>query len=161
MLLKTLFYSKCSVQLVLYKANNNDKSNSKNKDWNISFNPAEVTAVSGLCALISCTFTYPEKAQPKTVQINKCIDPTKCKYVIEIQIGGRKLIETEQIKWLEPDHTKNNCSIIIKEIKEDEREYNFKFVKQSETLHNSSVKIIIQGNACLCLAKLNRSCLCL
>lgn len=157
MLLKTLFYSKCSVQLVLFKAKNYGENKIKNKDWNISFNPPEVTAVSGLCALISCTFTYPEKAQPKTYQI-KCNDPTKCKNVIEIQIGGGKLIETEQIKWLEPDPSKNNCSSIIKEIKEDEREYTFIFVRQGQTLHNSSVKIIIQGNACLCLAKLNRSC---
>lgn len=146
MLLKTLFYSKCSVQLVLYKANNNGK----NKDGNISFNPPEVTAVSGLCALISCTFTYP--VQPKTVQWNVCNNPTECKNVNEGQIGGRKLIETEQIKWLEPDLSKNNCSSIIKEIKEDEREYTFKFVRQGQTLHNSSVKIIIQGNACFCLS---------
>uniref|UniRef100_A0A8C1XF60 Si:dkey-24p1.7 n=1 Tax=Cyprinus carpio TaxID=7962 RepID=A0A8C1XF60_CYPCA len=133
-----LFILICCVQ-----AKNYGKNKIKNKDWNISFNPAEVTAVSGLCALISCTFTYPEKAQPKTVQI-KCNDPTKCKNVIKIQIGGGKLIETEQIKWLEPDPSKNNCSSIIKEIKEDEREYTFKFVRQGETLHNSSVKIIIQ-----------------
>uniref|UniRef100_A0A8C1XH25 Si:dkey-24p1.7 n=1 Tax=Cyprinus carpio TaxID=7962 RepID=A0A8C1XH25_CYPCA len=130
-----LFILICCVQA------NND---GKNKDWNISFNPPEVTAVSGLCALISCTFTYPEKAQPKTVQWNVCNKPTECKNVNEGQIGERKLTETEQIKWLEPDPSKNNCSSIIKEIKEDEREYTFKFVKQGETLHNSSVKIIIQ-----------------
>ncbi|XP_073674431.1 sialic acid-binding Ig-like lectin 12 [Garra rufa] len=50
--------------------------------------------------------------------------------------------ETEEIEWLEPDLTKNNCSIIIEEIKEDDKKYAFKIV--GENSNNSKVKIIIQ-----------------
>ncbi|XP_052432717.1 myeloid cell surface antigen CD33 isoform X8 [Carassius gibelio] len=130
-----LFILTCRVQ-----TNENDTHN----DWKITFNPPEVTAVSGLCALISCTFIHPDKDQAQIDQENVCNNPTECKNETEIQIEGKQLFETEQIKLLEPDLTKYNCSRIIKEIKEDEREIVFKIVQNKKTLSKASVKIIIQ-----------------
>ncbi|XP_016128437.1 sialic acid-binding Ig-like lectin 14 [Sinocyclocheilus grahami] len=115
----------------------------ENKDGNIIFDPPEVTAVSGLCALISCTFTQ-GKTQLQTVQWKVCNKPSECKTIFEMPNRRRKQSETEQIKWLEPDLSKNNCSSIIKEIKEDEREYAFTIVGHGQNSHNSNVKIIIQ-----------------
>ncbi|XP_052432712.1 sialic acid-binding Ig-like lectin 6 isoform X4 [Carassius gibelio] len=130
-----LFILTCRVQ-----TNENDTHN----DWKITFNPPEVTAVSGLCALISCTFIHPDKDQAQIDQENVCNNQTECKNETEIQIEGKQLFETEQIKLLEPDLTKYNCSRIIKEIKEDEREIVFKIVQNKKTLSKASVKIIIQ-----------------
>jgi len=68
--------------------------------------------------------------------------------------------ETERIKMLEPDLTKNNCSIIIKDIKaEDGKIYAFRVEGQNKhkVTYTPTVKVIIQGNACLCLVKFKRS----
>lgn len=73
-----------------------------------------------------------------------------------------KETDTERIKMLESDLTKNNCSIIMKDIKaEDENEYAFRVegYGTKKNTYTPKVKIIIQGNACLCLPKFKRSCL--
>ncbi|CAM4555718.1 unnamed protein product [Leuciscus chuanchicus] len=127
------------------------------EDWIIAFNPPVITAVPGLCALISCNFTYPEAAKPienvqwlvcKNVQCNKNEKMFKGKVSTQNKIElEEKETETERIKMLEPDLTKNNCSIIMKDIKaEDENEYAFRVVGQGKhkSTYNPTVKIIIQ-----------------
>ncbi|XP_059369939.1 sialic acid-binding Ig-like lectin 5 [Carassius carassius] len=133
----------CTILFILIcrtKKNEDDKNN----DWKITFNPPEVTAVSGLCALISCTFIHPDKDKAQTDHENVHNNSTEYKNIHEIQIKGKKLFEKDQIMWLEPDLTKNNCSSIIKLMKEDEGEYVFTIVRDGQTLSNASVKIIIQ-----------------
>jgi len=144
------------------------------EDWIITFNPPEITAVPGLCALISCTFTYPNEANPidnvQWIECNK--NGNKCNKLPSMFKGKvnkqqkiemeDKETETERIKMLEPDLTKNNCSIIMKDIQaEDENIYAFRVEGQDKhkNTYTSTVKIIIQGNACLCLVKFKRSCL--
>ncbi|KAL1261117.1 hypothetical protein QQF64_008944 [Cirrhinus molitorella] len=116
-------------------------------DWNITFNPPEVTAIPGLCALISCTFTYPENVKSnQNVLWHACNETGKCMKKIfkkKTETQNSEMQETEQIKWLEPNLTENNCSIIIKEIKEEERRYVFKIMGGNSTSKNE-VKIIIQ-----------------
>ncbi|KAK7156787.1 hypothetical protein R3I94_006737 [Phoxinus phoxinus] len=125
--------------------------------WHITFNPPEITAVPGLCALISCTFTYPEEAKPiDNVQWIVCRNG-QCKKDRRIFKGKvstqnkikleEKETETERIKMLEPDLTKNNCSIIMKDITaEDENEYAFRVEGQNphKITYKATVKIIIQ-----------------
>lgn len=53
--------------------------------------------------------------------------------------------EAEQIGKLKPDLSKNNCSIIIKDIEEDEKEYKVK-IKGKKGENVSTIKIRIQGN---------------
>ncbi|KAK7156784.1 hypothetical protein R3I94_006736 [Phoxinus phoxinus] len=127
------------------------------EDWNITFNPPEITAVPGLCALISCTFTYPEEAKPiDNVQWIVCTNG-QCKKDRRIFKGKvitqnknkreEKKTEAERIKMLEPDLTKNNCSIIMKDITaEDENEYAFRVEGQlkHKSTYTPTVKIIIQ-----------------
>jgi len=142
------------------------------EDWIITFNPPEITAVPGLCALISCTFTYPNEANPiDNVQWGVCNkNGGQCKNMRSIFEGKvstqhkntieEKETETERIKMLEPDLTKNNCSIIMKDIKaEDEKIYAFRVEGPTphKMTYTPTVKVIIQGNACLCLVKFKRS----
>ncbi|KAK9962517.1 hypothetical protein ABG768_007875 [Culter alburnus] len=125
-----------------------------NKHWSITFNPPEVTAVPGLCALISCTFTYPDKAKPiDNVQWRVCSITGECKNdIFKGKVSTQneleeKDTETKRIKMLEPDLTENNCSIIMKDIKaEDENEYAFRVEGQQtyKNTFNPTVKIIIQ-----------------
>ncbi|XP_056127312.1 sialic acid-binding Ig-like lectin 16 [Rhinichthys klamathensis goyatoka] len=124
-----------------------------NEDWSITFNPPEMIAVPGLCALISCTFTYPNEAKPiDTVQWRVCHKNSQCKIVISSIFKGKvntqkKKTHTDRIKMLEPDLTKNNCSIIMKDIQaEDENEYAFRVEGQlsHKMTYKSTVKIIIQ-----------------
>ncbi|XP_051720146.1 sialic acid-binding Ig-like lectin 14 isoform X2 [Ctenopharyngodon idella] len=127
-----------------------------NKGWGITFNPPEVTAVPGLCALISCTFTYPDKANPiDNVQWKVCSKTGECKNdIFKGKVSTQnenkleeKETETERIKMLEPDMSKTNCSIIMKDIKaEDENEYAFRVEGQKtyKNTFNPTVKIIIQ-----------------
>ncbi|XP_039527121.1 sialic acid-binding Ig-like lectin 12 isoform X2 [Pimephales promelas] len=130
-----------------------------NEDWAITINPPEIIAVPGLCALISCTFTYPNEANPiDNVQWIVCSKDDQCKKKISSIIEGKvstqhkntieeKETETERIKMLEPDLTKNNCSIIMKDITaEDENIYAFRV--EGPTPHKNTytptVKVIIQ-----------------
>ncbi|ROI15228.1 Sialic acid-binding Ig-like lectin 12 [Anabarilius grahami] len=127
-----------------------------NKDWSITFNPPEVTAVPGLCALISCTFTYPDNINIKNVQW-KVFDENGENEIFKRKVSEKnkdkleeKETETERIKMLEPDLTKNNCSIIMKDIKaEDENEYAFRVEGQKthRYTYTPRVKITIQDNA--------------
>ncbi|KAF4104373.1 hypothetical protein G5714_015360 [Onychostoma macrolepis] len=127
----------------------------ENEDWNITFDPPEVTAVSGVCALISCTFTYPNTAEPinyvkwfacKNGQCKDEIFKAKASTNTENKLGENES-KKGQIEMLEPDLTKNNCSIIMKDIKaEDQMEYSFR-VEGSHSQRNTykpTLKIIIQ-----------------
>ncbi|XP_077063918.1 sialic acid-binding Ig-like lectin 14 [Siphateles boraxobius] len=126
------------------------------EDWSLTFNPAEIIAVPGICALISCTFTYPEEAKPiDYVQWIACYKNGQCKKSIfkgnvstqQKNKWEEKKTKKERIKMLEPDLTKNNCSIIMKDIKaEDEKEYAFRVEGQftHKMTYTSRVKIIIQ-----------------
>ncbi|XP_067306335.1 sialic acid-binding Ig-like lectin 12 isoform X2 [Pseudorasbora parva] len=115
-----------------------------NNDWSITFNPQEITAVPGSCALISCTFTYPDKAKPiDNVQWMMCQNGQCRKSIFK----SKKETETEQIKMLEPDLTKNNCSFIMKDMKaENAKEYAFRLEGQNSqrNTYYPRVKIIIQ-----------------
>ncbi|XP_016325829.1 sialic acid-binding Ig-like lectin 8 [Sinocyclocheilus anshuiensis] len=125
------------------------------KDWSIIFDPPEVTAVPELCALISCTFTYPNKAKPinnvawyvcKNGQCKDEIFKAKVSKNIENKFGEKET-ETGQIKMLDPDLTKNSCSIIMKNIKaEDKNEYAFRVEGSHSQLntYKPTVKLIIQ-----------------
>lgn len=71
----------------------------------------------------------------------------------------KKNIKSGRIKMLEPVLTKNNCSIIMKNITpSDKKEYMLRLEESGRNTYNLTVKITIQGNAYLCLAMLNRSC---
>ncbi|CAM4555702.1 unnamed protein product [Leuciscus chuanchicus] len=125
------------------------------EDWTITFNPPVITAVPGLCALISCTFTYPEAAKPienvqwlvcKNGECKKGIFMGKVSTQDKIELEEKET-ETERIKMLEPDLTKNNCSIIMKDIKaEDENEYAFRVEGKltQKSTYKPTVKMIIQ-----------------
>ncbi|KTF72909.1 hypothetical protein cypCar_00043816 [Cyprinus carpio] len=125
-----------------------------NNDWNITFNPPEVTAVAGLCVLISCTFTYPDEAKPSNVLWNECNKKGKCseifnlRYVTEEKVNGtkeKKNIKSGRIKMLEPVLTKNNCSIIMKNITpSDKKEYMLRLEESGRNTYNLTVKITIQ-----------------
>uniref|UniRef100_A0A672KZE2 Sialic acid-binding Ig-like lectin 14 n=2 Tax=Sinocyclocheilus grahami TaxID=75366 RepID=A0A672KZE2_SINGR len=127
----------------------------ENNDWNITFNPPEVTAVAGLCALISCTFTYPDEAKPN-VRWNECNKKGNCKNEIynlrnvkeeREKVGKleKKEIKSGRIEMLESDLTKNNCSIIMKNIRaEDKKEYMLRLEESGRNTYNLTVKITIQ-----------------
>ncbi|XP_067306333.1 sialic acid-binding Ig-like lectin 14 isoform X1 [Pseudorasbora parva] len=126
-----------------------------NNDWSITFNPQEITAVPGSCALISCTFTYPNKAKPiDNVQWMMCQNGQCRKSIFNSRVSKQnenkldeKETETEQIKMLEPDLTKNNCSFIMKDMKaENAKEYAFRLEGQNSqrNTYKPRVKIIIQ-----------------
>lgn len=125
-----------------------------------------MTAVPGLCALISCTFTYPDNAKPIMNNLwNACNETDQCmKEIFNFtKVKGnkndKKVLESRRIKMLESDLNTNNCSIIIKEIKAgDKKEYMFRVEGSHQNTYNHTVKITIQGNAYLSLAMLKRSC---
>ncbi|XP_016414561.1 sialic acid-binding Ig-like lectin 8 [Sinocyclocheilus rhinocerous] len=136
------------------------------EDWSIIFDPPEVTAVPELCALISCTFTYPNNAKPinnvawyvcKNSQCKHEIFKAKVSKNIENKFGEKET-ETGQIKMLDPDLTENNCSIIMKNIKaEDKNEYAFR-VEGSDSHRNTykpTVKLIIQDEPIMYVPLLN------
>ncbi|XP_073719482.1 myelin-associated glycoprotein [Misgurnus anguillicaudatus] len=104
-------------------------------DWGIIFTPAEVTAVAGLCAHISCTFNYPNTAKPEKLLLQRCKE--KCD----------KLKENLKVMMLEPGLDKKNCSMIINNIKaEDEGEYALRVEGTPSYTYRTRFKIIIQDN---------------
>ncbi|XP_065136630.1 sialic acid-binding Ig-like lectin 7 isoform X3 [Paramisgurnus dabryanus] len=106
-----------------------------NNDWNISFTPPEETAVSGLCAHISCSFSYPNGAVPKNLLL--CKASNQCKEA--------QAVKKTKYKMLETDLNKKNCSIIINNIKaEDEREYKIRVEGDQSYTYNRRFKIIIE-----------------
>ncbi|XP_059389709.1 myeloid cell surface antigen CD33-like [Carassius carassius] len=117
-------------------------------DWNITFHPPEVTAVTGLCVLISCTFTYPGEAKPSNVLWNACNKKGNCSEIFNL----RKLTDenvkenkSRRIEMLEHDLTKNNCSIIMKNITAiDKKHYMLRLEESSRNTYNLTVKITIQ-----------------
>lgn len=120
--------------------------------WNITFNPSEVTAVEGLCAHISCTFTYPDQEKPIEKVIWQMCDENIFKNKSTMEKN-----ETEQFKIIELDLSKNNCSIIMRDIKEGGNLC--AFLIKGKKIFNHTVKIIIQGNPCL-LVEFKRPCIC-
>uniref|UniRef100_A0A8C1R7K6 Si:dkey-24p1.7 n=1 Tax=Cyprinus carpio TaxID=7962 RepID=A0A8C1R7K6_CYPCA len=126
----------------------------ENNDWNITFNPPEVTAVAGLCVLISCTFTYPDEAKPSNVLWNECNKIGKCGEIFNLngtkeKVNGIKVekenIKPGRIEMLEPDLTKNNCSIIMKNITpSDKKYYMLRLEESGRKTYNLTVKITIQ-----------------
>ncbi|XP_073719483.1 uncharacterized protein [Misgurnus anguillicaudatus] len=105
----------------------------KNKEWNISFTPAEVTAVAGLCVVIPCTFTNPNEAKPENLQLYQCTDGTQCAEV------------TENTKVMKFETGKNKCNININNIKAgDEGEYATRVEGDPSHTYRPRFKIIIQ-----------------
>nr|XP_055053183.1 sialic acid-binding Ig-like lectin 14 [Misgurnus anguillicaudatus] len=106
-----------------------------NNDWEISFAPAEVTAVSGLCALISCSFSYPNTAMPKKLLLYQCND--QCK--------ATETVKKLKFRMLEPNLDKNNCGIIINNVRpEYAGEYTFRVEGIQSFTYNPGFKITIQ-----------------
>uniref|UniRef100_A0A8C7JR20 B-cell receptor CD22 n=1 Tax=Oncorhynchus kisutch TaxID=8019 RepID=A0A8C7JR20_ONCKI len=99
--------------------------------WTITFSPAEITAEKGLCAVISCTFTHPDNIKPTAAIWFKC-PKGKCdedKIIIFHSNKPSKAQEgyKQRVSLLETDLTKNNCSVIINDISEnDAGEYQFR-----------------------------------
>ncbi|XP_051522403.1 sialic acid-binding Ig-like lectin 16 isoform X2 [Myxocyprinus asiaticus] len=121
-----------------------------NKDWDIIFNPPEVTAVPGLCAFISCTFTYPDKTEhiQNTLWLS-CNKTNICNNTIfNSSISGRQgKSEKIQIDMLEMDPNKKNCSIILKNIKAtDQKQYAFRveWSNTQEFTYPTRLKVVIQ-----------------
>ncbi|XP_068069886.1 sialic acid-binding Ig-like lectin 5 isoform X1 [Danio rerio] len=126
--------------------------------WNISFSPREVTAVKGLCAHISCTFTYPVAENPiQSVIWQSCVAKDKCNLIFQNNVEKNKLKKNElgHIKMLEPDLSKNNCSIILKDIKENEKEYTFRIKAKQQYTFNPTVKISIKDEPTLVVPPLS------
>ncbi|XP_051966177.1 sialic acid-binding Ig-like lectin 10 isoform X1 [Xyrauchen texanus] len=120
------FISSC-VFLLLMMLN---MSAGQNNKWHITFNPQEITAVPGLCALISCNFTYPDQAKPVQKILLYACNKNGCnKEIFNFNKNSRRYKQSEagQIEMLETDPHKNNCSIIMKDINvTDEGEYAFR-----------------------------------
>ncbi|XP_057206555.1 uncharacterized protein LOC130564491 [Triplophysa rosa] len=108
------------------------------KSCNFTFTPAKITAVPGLCVLVSCTFACPDTTTSTETIMWKIILKNKT---------TEKDIETERFKMLEPDPNKNNCSFILEDIKADDAgEYTFRVrdAERNQIKTNTKVKIIIQ-----------------
>lgn len=128
----------------------------KNESWSIIFNPPEVIAVPGLCALISCTFTYPNETKHFNNFEWRVCNATKCSQ----PFFNNKTKENDngRIKMLDPDLDTKNCSFIIKDIQpEDQGEYVFRVEPPGlETLFKPGVKISIQGNDCFMFSNVSK-----
>ncbi|KAJ7985356.1 hypothetical protein DPEC_G00351220 [Dallia pectoralis] len=116
----------------------------------ITFNPAEITVQTGLCAVISCTFIYPNDAEPKTALWNKCQQGNKCDLLI-LHTGIPSKVQddySQRVSLLETDLSKKNCSVIINNINEnDTGEYQFRSemsLKGGYT-YKEKVKITVTG----------------
>ncbi|KAI7801207.1 neuronal acetylcholine receptor subunit alpha-10 precursor [Triplophysa rosa] len=108
------------------------------KSCNFTFTPAKITAVPGLCVLVSCTFACPDTTTSTETIMWKIILKNKT---------TEKDIETERFKMLEPDPNKNNCSFILEDIEADDAgEYTFRVrdAERNQIKTNTKVKIIIQ-----------------
>lgn len=111
----------------------------------ISLSPANVTAVPGICALVSCTSTSPD--YPKSIMLHKCINNKN---------GNENCQTNLQNERITPESVQNtkNCGFIIKTItSDDEGEYEFKVNNAQKIPNSPRLKIIIQGNAarvCTC-----------
>ncbi|XP_016339045.1 sialic acid-binding Ig-like lectin 8 [Sinocyclocheilus anshuiensis] len=98
----------------------------------------------------------PDEAKPINVQWNECNKKGNCKNEIfnlrnvkEERVKGSKVekkeIKSGRIEMLEPDLTKNNCSIIVKNIRaEDKKEYVLRLEESGRNTYNLTVKITIQ-----------------
>ncbi len=120
----------------------------KNESRNITFNPPEVIAFTGSCALISCTFTYPNETKRFTNFEWRVCNATKCQPFFN---NKTKEKDNGWIKMLDPHLDTKNCSFIIKDIKpEDQGEYEFRVESPglNKTLSKPRVQISIQGNDC-------------
>ncbi|XP_034145036.1 sialic acid-binding Ig-like lectin 7 isoform X2 [Esox lucius] len=99
--------------------------------YNINISPAEITVQTGLCAVISCTFTHPDNVQPKDALWLKCLDEgcTNKKEAIfsSEQSSNVKKDYRQRVSLLERDLSKKNCSMIINNINEnDQGKYTFR-----------------------------------
>ncbi|XP_051963584.1 uncharacterized protein LOC127630159 [Xyrauchen texanus] len=113
-----------------------------NKDWSITLNPPEVTAVPGLCALISCTFTYPNKTEPiQNMQWFSCNENNQCdKNVFNSNQKGEEL----HIEMLEMDPHKQNCSIILNHVNAtDQGQYAFRVEGSNNMKFTFSDRLIV------------------
>ncbi|KAA0701797.1 hypothetical protein E1301_Tti016412 [Triplophysa tibetana] len=107
----------------------------ENEEHFISLYPANLTAVQGICALVSCTLTSPEN--PNSIKIHTCNIKNK-----ENENCKTANSKEEWIKMLEHVQDTKNCSFIIKNITAgDEGEYEFRVEKPP---HRFRLKIIIQ-----------------
>ena len=117
--------------------------------WTITFSPAEITAEKGLCAVISCTFTHPDKIKPTAAMWFKCPTSDSCDeneniiFHSETPSKAQKRYK-QRVSLLETDLTKKNCSVIINDIrKNDAGEYHFKL--PSSYTYTKKVNITVSG----------------
>ncbi|XP_034144729.1 sialic acid-binding Ig-like lectin 12 isoform X2 [Esox lucius] len=117
--------------------------------YNITIYPAEITVQTGLCAVISCTFTHPDKFQPKDALWFKCQDEgcTNKKEAIfsSEQPSNVKEDYRQRVSLLERDLSKKNCSMIINSINEnDQGKYQFRIkFKASGYTYKDKVNITV------------------
>ncbi|XP_056613104.1 sialic acid-binding Ig-like lectin 13 [Triplophysa dalaica] len=108
-----------------------------NEHQAISLSPANVTAVTGICALVSCTSTSPDSA--------KSIKFCECKSKTEKQQCQNAYFEKDRIKIFESVKNTKNCSFIIKIITaDDDGDYELKAREAQQNTCNPKLKIIIQ-----------------
>ncbi|XP_021416527.2 myeloid cell surface antigen CD33 [Oncorhynchus mykiss] len=98
----------------------------------IIFSPEEITAQTGLCAVISCTFNHSDRVKQNAAVWYKYPANGKRKKVNHIIFHSKNSSKAQEgynhrVYLLEPDLTKGNCSVIINDIREnDAGQYQFK-----------------------------------
>nr|XP_055053817.1 uncharacterized protein LOC129438947 [Misgurnus anguillicaudatus] len=105
-----------------------------NKNCNISLTPAEVTAVAGLCAFISSTFSYPNEAKPEILLLYQCTKGNNCSEfentnvkMLTFVLDNKKFsINITNIRA----EDKGECEIREEETKSDPYSSRFKFIIQ-------------------------------
>ncbi|XP_041728577.1 sialic acid-binding Ig-like lectin 5 [Coregonus clupeaformis] len=103
--------------------------------YSITFSPEKITAQTGLCAVISCTFTHPANVKPTTAIWYKCPSKGKCVQHRNIIFHSKDPSKAQEgykqrVSLLETDLTKGNCSVIINDIREkDTGMYQFRMLE--------------------------------
>ncbi|CDQ58077.1 unnamed protein product [Oncorhynchus mykiss] len=95
----------------------------------IIFSPEEITAQTGLCAVISCTFNHSDRVKQNAAVWYKYPANGKRKkdhHIIFHSKNSSKAQEgyNHRVYLLETDLTKGNCSVIINDIRENDAGHN-------------------------------------
>ncbi|KAM9512528.1 LOW QUALITY PROTEIN: myeloid cell surface antigen CD33-like [Salvelinus alpinus] len=104
----------------------------------IIFSPEKITAQTGLCAVISCTFTHPDSVKLNAAIWYKFPD----KHIIFHSKDPSKAQEgyNHRVSLLETDLTKGNCSVIINDIrKNDAGQYQLKIIGGAVRYHQKMI----------------------
>ncbi|XP_045573686.1 myeloid cell surface antigen CD33-like [Salmo salar] len=100
----------------------------------IIFSPEEITAQTGLCAVISCTFNHLDSVKPNAAVWYKYPANGKREKDNHIIFQSKNPSEAQEgykhrVSLLGTDLTKGNCSVIINDIREnDAGQYQFRMI---------------------------------